>query len=105
MQQLGRKYDLITDSPHYMQLWNKAVTNEGGDPLFPQDVIDAFASGNDPYKYPSTNYFDEVFRNAFTTQHNVSATFGGKKSNSYLSMGYLKNNETIKKLRDRKSVV
>lgn len=96
MQQLGRKYDLITDSPHYMQLWNKAVTNEGGDPLFPQDVIDAFASGNDPYKYPSTNYFDEVFRNAFTTQHNVSATFGGKKSNSYLSMGYLKNNGTIK---------
>ena len=33
---------------------------------------------------------------AFTTQHNVSATFGGKKSNSYLSMGYLKNNGTIK---------
>lgn len=96
VQQLGRRYDLITDSPHYMQLWNKAVTNEGGDPLFPQEVIDAFASGNDPYKYPSTNYFDEVFRNSFTTQHNLSATFGGKKSNSYISVGYLKNNGIIK---------
>lgn len=96
VQQLGRRYDLITDSPHYMSLWNKAVTNEGGDPLFPQEVIDAFASGNDPYKYPSTNYLDEVFRNSFTTQHNLSATFGGAKSNSYVSMGYLKNNGIIK---------
>ncbi|MDD2953567.1 MAG: TonB-dependent receptor [Parabacteroides sp.] len=96
VQQLGRRYDLITDSPTYMRLWNKAVTNEGGDPLFPQEVIDAFASGNDPYKCPSTNYFDEVFRNSFTTQHNLSATFGGAKSNSYVSMGYLKNNGIIK---------
>lgn len=96
VQQLGRKYDIITDSPEYMELWNSAFTNSGSNPLFPDDVIQAFRNGNDPYKYPSTNYFDEVFHNSFTTQHNLSATIGGKKSNSYISLGYLKNNGIVK---------
>lgn len=96
VQQLGRRYNIITDSPEYMELWNSAFTNSGSNPLFPDEVIQAFRNGNDPYKYPSTNYFDEVFRNSFTTQHNLSATIGGKKSNSYISLGYLKNNGIVK---------
>ncbi len=96
VQQLGRRYNIITDSPEYMELWNSAFTNSGSNPLFPNEVIDAFRNGNDPYKYPSTNYFDEVFRNAFTTQHNLSVTVGGKKSTSYISVGYLNNNGIIK---------
>ncbi|CAK7033386.1 MAG: TonB-dependent receptor SusC [Parabacteroides sp.] len=96
MQQLGRRYDIISDSPEYMELWNSAFTNSGSNPLFPQEVIDAFRTGNDPYKYPSTNYFDEVFRTSFTTQHNLSATIGGKKSHSYISLGYLNNDGIIK---------
>lgn len=96
VQQLGRRYNIITDSPEYMELWNSAFTNSGSNPLFPDEVIQAFRNGNDPYKYPSTNYFDEVFHNSFTTQHNLSATIGGKKSNSYISLGYLKNNGIVK---------
>lgn len=96
VQQLGRRYNLISNSAEYMELWNTAFTNSGSDPLFPNDVIEAFRNGNDPYRYPNTNYFDEVFRNAFTTQHNLSATVGGKKSHSYISLGYLNNNGIIK---------
>lgn len=96
VQQLGRRYNLITDSPEYMELWNTAFTNSGSNPLFPTDVIEAFRNGNDPYKYPSTNYFDEVFHSSFTTQHNLSATIGGKKSNSYISLGYLNNDGIVK---------
>lgn len=96
VQQLGRRYNLISNSAEYMELWNTAFTNSGSDPLFPSDVIEAFRNGNDPYRYPSTNYFDEVFRNAFTTQHNLSATVDGKKSHSYISLGYLNNNGIIK---------
>ena len=93
---ISRKYDIITDSPEYMRLWNSAFTNSGSDPLFPDEVIQAFATGNDPYRYPSTNYFDEVLRTAFTTQHNVSATAGGKKSSSYVSISYLKDDGIFK---------
>ena len=96
MQQLGRRYDIISDSPEYMELWNSAFVNSGSNPLFPNEVIESFRNGNDPYKYPSTNYFDEVFRTSFTTQHNLSATIGGKKSHSYISLGYLNNDGIIK---------
>ncbi|MDR2968371.1 MAG: TonB-dependent receptor [Tannerellaceae bacterium] len=88
VQQLSRRYETITDSPEYMRLWNTAYVNSGGSPLFPDNVIEAFENGNDPYKYPSTNYFDEVFRDAVTTQHNLSLTAGGKSSNSYISLSY-----------------
>lgn len=90
LQQLGRRYDLVSNSADYMTLWNQAFTNSGSDPLFPQEVIDGFRTGTDPYRYPNTDYFDEVFRTAMTTQHNLSASFGNAKSKNYLSMSYLK---------------
>lgn len=96
VQQLARRYELISNSAEYMQMWNTANKNSGSDPLFPDDVIEGFAKGNDPYRYPNTNYLDEVFHNAFTTQHNLSATVGGNKSNSYIGIGYLKNNGIIR---------
>lgn len=96
VQQLGRRYDLVSDSPEFMRLWNSAYTNSGKSPLFPEETIQAFEIGNDPYKYPSTNYFDEVFHNAFTTQHNLSVAVGNKKSSTFVSLAYLKNNGIIK---------
>ncbi|MDR0431661.1 MAG: SusC/RagA family TonB-linked outer membrane protein [Tannerellaceae bacterium] len=96
MKKISNKYDIITDSPEYMRLWNTAFTNSGSDPLFPEEVIQVFETGNDPYKYPSTNYFDEVLRSAFTTQHNISATAGGKKSTNYISLSYLKDDGIFK---------
>ncbi|MDR0795067.1 MAG: SusC/RagA family TonB-linked outer membrane protein, partial [Tannerella sp.] len=89
-QQLGNRYDIVTNSAEYMTLWNQAFRNQGSDPLFPQDVIDGFRNGKDPYRYPSTNYFDEVFRKALTTQHNVSATFGSNRSTTFMSLSYMK---------------
>ncbi len=89
IQQLGRRFDLITDSPEYMRLWNTAFVNSGGSPLFPDNVINAFETGNDPYKYPSTNYLDEVFHSAFTTQHNLSINTGSKSTSNYISLSYL----------------
>jgi len=96
IQQLGRRYELISDSPEYMEIWNEAVVSSGGEPLFPDDVINAFRTGNDPYKYPSTNYFDEVFRNSLITQHNLSATLGSKLSITYISVNYLKQDGIVK---------
>ncbi len=96
MQQLGRRYNIISNSAEYMSLWNDAFTNTGSDPLFPEEVITAFKNGTDPYKYPNTNYFDEVFRNSVSTQHNLSATMGSKKSSTYMSIGYLQNNGIVK---------
>lgn len=96
VKRLAERYDIVSNSPEYMRLWNTAFTNSGSDPLFPDDVIQAFENGKDPYKYPSTNYFDEVFRSAFTTQHNLSATAGGKRSTNYVSISYLNDDGIVK---------
>mgnify|MGYP000968901315 CR=1 FL=1 len=94
--QLGRRYNLISDSHEYMQIWNAANISSGGEALFPDDVLEAFRTSNDPYKYPNTNYFDEVFRNAFTTQHNLSAQLSSNLSNTYVSINYLKQEGIVK---------
>ncbi|WP_161888281.1 SusC/RagA family TonB-linked outer membrane protein [Pontibacter russatus] len=96
LQKLGRRYELIDNSAEYMEIWNAAVTNNGGDPLFPSDVIEAFRSGQDPYLYPNTNYFDEVFETAAITEHNISVRGGSEKQSYYLSLNYLDQDGIVK---------
>ena len=96
IQQLGRHYETINNSAEYMGMWNQAITNSGGSPLFPNDVINAFKNGTDPYKYPNTNWFDEVFRNSIITSHNLSASLASENSKTFMSAGYSQNDGIIK---------
>ena len=96
LQKLGMRYDIIDNSAEYMDIWNTAIVNNGGDPLFPSDVISAFRNGQDPYLYPNTNYFDEMFRTAAITEHNVSVRGGGEKESYYLSFNYLGQDGIVK---------
>ncbi len=96
LQQLGRRYDLISNSAEFMDLWNTANINSGKATLFPEETIQAFRNGGDPYKYPNTDWFDEVYRNSFTTQHNLSVSVGNEKSSTFVSLSYLKNNGIVK---------
>ena len=89
IQELGRRYDIISNSAEYMGIWNRAITNTGGDPLFPEEVIEAFENGQDKYLYPNTNYFDEVFRVAPITEHNVSLSGGNEKQNYHFSVNLM----------------
>ncbi|WP_339900900.1 SusC/RagA family TonB-linked outer membrane protein, partial [uncultured Cyclobacterium sp.] len=88
-QSLGRRYNIIENSVEYMGMWNQALANQGGSPLFPETVINDFRNNNDPYVYPNTNFFDEVFRNAPITEHNISVNGGSEQTKFYVSMNYL----------------
>lgn len=48
-------------------------------------------SGKDPLKYPNTNWFDETFKNAVSTNHNISVSGGTKKTHYFASFGFLYN--------------
>lgn len=89
VQSLGRRYELIDNSVVYMNLWNQALVNQGGDPLFPDSLINAFKNNDDPYKYPNTNFFDVVFKEAPVTEHNLSVRGGSDNTKYYLSLNYL----------------
>ncbi|MBT3382457.1 MAG: TonB-dependent receptor [Prolixibacteraceae bacterium] len=89
VQVLGRRYNLINNSAEHMRMTNTALANEGGSPLFPDNMISAFENGTDKYKYPSTDWYDVAFENAPIQEHNLSIKGGTEKSSSFLSFNYL----------------
>ncbi|WP_143310531.1 SusC/RagA family TonB-linked outer membrane protein [Chitinophaga vietnamensis] len=101
-QQLGRKYDRINNSVEFMNLWNSAVVNSGGDPLFPANVIDSFSKHNDPYLYPNTDFYKQIFRTAPITEHNISVRGGSAKQNFFLSANYLSQDGIIKQTNSKR---
>ncbi|MDO6602828.1 TonB-dependent receptor [Arenibacter palladensis] len=89
-QSLGKRYALIDNSAEYMELWNQGLKNEGVSPLYSDQLISAFRNGNDPYVYPNSNPYNELFNNASILEHNISVKGGSSKLSSYLSFNYLK---------------
>ena len=89
MQQIGRHFDLVTNSAEHMTMANQALVNGGENPLFLETLISNFANGTDPYKYPNTDWYDSLYRNALITGHNLSIRGGSEKLSSFLSLNYL----------------
>lgn len=88
-QSIGQRYDLINNSADFMNITNQALVNGGGKDLFPNDMVSAFATGTDPYKYPNTDWYDYLYRTAFMHEHNLSIKGGTKKVSTFLSLNYL----------------
>ncbi|WP_217694791.1 TonB-dependent receptor [Zobellia uliginosa] len=89
IQSLGRRYDLITDSSESMELTNIGLVNDGGSPLFSQELISEFKNSSDKYKYPNTDWYKALFRTAAIQEHNISVKGGSEKTSSYISVNYL----------------
>ena len=82
--------DYIWNSEEFMNLRNEADINSGGQPLYPDDVVNQYRNG------PNTNWFDEVFQNGFIQQHNFSVSGGSDKTNFNISLGYLEQDGIVK---------
>jgi len=89
MQSLGRRYDLVNNSATHMELTNMGLKNDGGSTLFSEGLIASFRNGNDPYKYPNTDWFKELFQTAPIQEHNLSIRGGSSTMSSFLSFNYL----------------
>lgn len=83
--------DAVWDSPTYLKYRDIAEVNAGKIPIYGEKLINEYAAGmkTDPYKFPSTNWFDLVFRNAFIQEHNIRVSGGGNKYTFSASLGYL----------------
>lgn len=66
----------FVDAPTYMGMMNEAYKNMGGDPVYSQEVINKTISGEDPCKYPNTDWMDLLWKTATIQSHSVSV-FGG----------------------------
>jgi TonB-linked SusC/RagA family outer membrane protein len=79
-----------------MDLIDVGAQRSGATRYFSQSTIDMWMAGSkiNPILYPSTNWWDVLYRNGQINQHNISATSGTDNLSFYGSFGYLDNQGT-----------
>lgn len=73
----------MASSAQYAELLNEI--NPG---TYSDEDIQKFRDGSDPLGHPNIDAFDEMLTTGVQTQHNVSASGGGKTVQFYTSLGY-----------------
>lgn len=75
--------------PEMCNSWQYAeLLNEINPGKYSPEEIQKFKDGSDPLNYPNIDAFDLMLKPAVQTQHNVSASGGGKTVSYYVSLGY-----------------
>lgn len=83
-------------SVDYATLYNEALTNAGGAPLFTAEQIQWYKDGSKPDLYPNTDWYDKVLRKtAPLSDINLNINAPGKITNSYLGVSYLSQESLI----------
>lgn len=84
-----KKYPSWLGSAEYMTLYNEALQNDGKAPVYSQDLIANYAKGDEPYRYPSLNFYDKQYVKNHKERYEGVAEFtgGGKYANFYANIG------------------
>jgi TonB-linked SusC/RagA family outer membrane protein len=73
----------------YANAVNQASILDGNAPVYSNQDLSGFQSGENPSLFPNVNWFDETFRDfGTTTNMNVSFTGGGKSVKYFASLNY-----------------
>ncbi len=97
------KLKWVSDYATYMDLFNEGCDNAGTSHKFSQTNIDIWrAAAADPYglneygvpnyaAYPNTDWFNEIFQNGYSQEHNINISGGSAKVKYMISGGWLDN--------------
>lgn len=70
----------------------------GYTPYYTDEEIEKFRTGEDPIFYPSTNWYDTMYRKSTTqSQHNLNISGGTKRVKYFVSVGYFNENGMFNK--------
>ncbi|MCM1051221.1 MAG: TonB-dependent receptor [Paenibacillus sp.] len=76
----------MVDSYNMAILMNEAMMNDGNNPKYTQEQINAFRNGSNEFLYPNINWADEVLKdNALMQQYNVSVAGGTEKARYFVA--------------------
>ena len=77
------------NSADYMTWNNQARINDGLDPLYSDEDIEHYRSGN-PYRYPSIDYYSNQWLRKFKNYYDINAEFrgGNKMAKYYVNAGW-----------------
>ena len=95
--QVAMPIDVVSDYVLYMNTINQASANAGSVMPFGKAIIREWQQNQGINEiYCNTDWFDEIFKPSFQTDHNLQFTGGTKAVNYMVSVGYLQNNGTMK---------
>ncbi|MPM20508.1 TonB-dependent receptor SusC [bioreactor metagenome] len=89
----------LADPITYMKLANEAILTRdpGGATLYSREKIDNTIAGTNPYAYPSTDWYNNMFENYASAQRiNLNANGGGKIARYYLAATFNQDNGNLK---------
>ena len=76
----------------YAILHNEARRNDGLQPIYGDDALAGFKSGDDPFRYPDVNWIDEFMREeSYQTRNNLVITAGDADRSYFFSLGHTHN--------------
>ena len=92
-----KEYPTYLSSAPYMQLYNEARVNDGNTPAYSENEIYAYAQGDNPYRYPSINFFSNDYLSKTYQRYEGIAEFsgGGKYAHFYANVGLYHNNDLL----------
>lgn len=80
----------MADAPTYARIVNEINVNGGDQPKFTEEEIGKFADGSDPWRYPNTDWIDEVVKPLSSqSRHDLSLRGGSDKFVYFVSLGTL----------------
>ena len=92
-----KEYPTYLSSAPYMQLYNEARVNDGNTPAYSENEISAYAQGDNPYRYPSINFFSSEYLKKSYQRYEGIAEFsgGGKYAHFYANVGLYHANDLL----------
>lgn len=85
-------------SAEYMTLYNRALANDGKDPMYTEQDIYNYASGLNPYRYPNVDmYSNKYVRKAYNrTDASVEISGGNERARYYTNINYFRQGDYLK---------
>ncbi len=85
------------DAANYMEKYNQAQLNDGGDPAslaYSQQTIDATRSGENPARYPDNDFYSQDYLKSYTNHYSVFADLigGSEKARYYMNTSWDRSN-------------
>jgi len=94
-------------TPNYLNsfqtatLVNEAYKNDGLNPIFSDEDLRLFQTGEDPYGHPNVNWYDETFKKyAYQQNANLDISGGSKNLRYFITGGIFSQNGLVKDFRD-----
>lgn len=91
------------DSYDFAVKYNEALINDGAEPLYSAEDLDAYKSGAMPYKYPNVDFYGEFLNETMNVTRVNAEYYGGDKKTKYYVHGAYQNEGGLEKYGDKKT--